>query len=722
MAADSSRTASQPPGQVRRTAFRQVAGLSILLYVLLALYFSKPHPAHALSVLSPVMDLLLQFGQRLRLFYQGPEVWWTMLPPITVLVVCAGFRSFRKLAFLPGPAIAALPLVVCAHILFLCGFPGWSFTMFGSAALIALMVIPVPEPAFRPPTAAGDTGIRIAGFVLLPAAFLVLFYRIDNWLPEPFLWSPPNFYETYEIMRGRIDIWRHAVIWGQARETTSAENIFYLAMILPMIRLFGFRILTFRLLSAIGAVTGLFLTYRWLEETLNRRAAVYGTSFLAVSGWYLFHSRSETHLIFLIPLIAFALRNLLSGLQKKCRRDLIFAGIATGIFPYFYAVARVLPFFFVGWLLARGIIGTWRERNQNTIRPLIRHHLLQPLGAFLLPICILCAPQLTDPGNMLSVYFSGRGEHVINMTRHPDIVKMLLDDPNAEPPYPLSLRIRLAKQIINRNVTNLSSSLLGRNRNLNLPLAYCNAQYISPAFAVLMMLGLFLSFTAKRREAGGFMVSFTAVGILPCLLSNLVTPGRLLILLLPASFFIGTAFDCLEREAVSCFSRRWVLIRIVMVSIFLLLAVMELPGFHTPSDTMPAPGRVAKICERIRHHPPGRRVILVLSSWDCFHAGLIRVNLYQWLRSRPVERLEMFFMDDDFSRLIARIKQGEFDRQVVVFFLEQGKDSLQAPAREVADSIFEKYTGGQFLPFEDWLVEYRIGEPAAPVSYLRDTQ
>lgn len=698
----------------RRGALKTATAIIMLvvLYWGAAFYFNQPTEGYALQGISPVMESIIANSYVVRNYVETNYRHVVMGLGILTGVMYLAWLIFRKYRKFPGLMHPALTIAVIAQYLLIYEYYELGFVVYGLAGVVAflharLKSVVQPWDAYEPYRIHHYV---IAGFLVV-LGFVYLFYRIDNWVPCNFRWSDPSFYDVYQFMQGKLDMWSYAVIWKQQRETTSGECVLYVLPMLGLIKVFGFKILTFRLFSTFVAATILFLTYFIFNRFYNRRVAFIATGVMAVSGWHLLYARSETYVIFTIALPLFTYLMFLYGILEGRLWGFIGAGFGIGIIPYFYSVMRIIPMFLIMYMVTRGVLDIiWFNRHRLSFKQRVRasarrNFLAIPL--MLGPFLVVAAPQFTDLVEVKKMYFSGRGEHVVNMTQHPHIMTMLLDDPTATGPYPLELRIRVGAGIMWSNITSFLRNLFGLRTSM-ISMEY--ERLMNSGFSVFMFLGLFLTISRWREERYLFMLLWLFFGIILAMGANLITPARVMIGVSPASFFIGTAIDQLWREWERMLGKAKLLAVLPFFGLIGGLYMAETTNFYPKYGQNEWISKPHEASVLVQENLKKTDVMMVFPTWNFYAEGYMRVYLEEWLKAHQDHTLELYFMFSNFNQLQQDILGGVFDERKVLFIIENNPESGADDARKILEAIKQRYPDLKIVLHNDWAWLIQFGE------------
>ncbi|MBN2054362.1 glycosyltransferase family 39 protein [bacterium] len=659
----------------------------------------------ALQAFSPFMEFLIATSLDLRdIMLKNHKIVVLVLGAVTLTLYISWFLLRRRHRF-PGLLHPALVCAVVAQYLLYNESYEFGFITYAAAFFLALTSVRLAGSAvpwdgwepYKPRHIIGITAIFLT-------AFLMLFYRLDNWVPCCFRWAEPTFWDTYQFLHGKMDVWKHAVILGQSRETTSGECIFYLGMMVPLIKLFGFKIVTFRMLSVFGGILTLILSYVFFDRFHHRRIALLATAYLAVSGWLLLYARSETYVLFMVPLALFTFHMFSLGLFNDNLWSFAWAGLGIGLMPYFYAPIRIMPIILIGYLLVRGFLDvTWFNRRRplgSRLIAALRRYLL-PLLVIFTVFMIVISPQFTDIPQVKRMYFSGRGEHVINMTAHPHIMKMLLDDPTAEPPYPLDLRVRVGAGIIWSNIVSFFKNVFGLRP---VPISFEYERLLVGGLALLGILGLGITVSRWREERHLLMLIWLLFGVSLAMGSNMISPARVLLAVIPIAFFIAVGVDGLWREWESVLGRAAVLAVPVFLTCFTALLLSEITTFYPKLGTYEFISKPHQASEKVKSYLPETEVIMVFPTWNFYAEGYLRVYLDEWFQTQDPNRLILYFMFSDYDELIADIGAGVYDKRGVVFMIENNQqEEIASKANDVLAAVRDRWSDKEARLVGDWM-------------------
>ncbi len=528
----------------------------------------------------------------------------------------------------------------------------------------------------------------------MAVSFTFLFYRLDIWTIDFFSWSQPNFYDLMTYWTGERDVFKHAVVWGQGRETTSGENIIYVAMSFSFFKIFGVRVLTLRLLNAIAGFITLGLVYRFCRRYYNSKIGILTVFLMGFSPWYNLYTRSETHVFFTMPLGLLAVWAFMNGFIEKRRVYFFWAGIVCSIIPYFYSVNRFLPFFLIFILLINAL---WKLKEirrfnfylKNAILPIIFLFagIIPPTTPQLLFTGMIptSLPQYEKPGYPVRNFFSGRGEQIFNMTRSYWYMEQIFDEDPGQPPYSLMKRLDAVRRIVTKNTRELLRNFSGL-MEARVALHYHN--FLNPYLFPFLICGVYIGLSRILQARYWLLLLWGFNGIFPTLGSNLVTPGRPLPALIPMFILIAHTFTMLLSE-IRVILGKWFgrLVNLVLLAVFITgISTCEVGEFFDPADkekTWRAPHTTAyDIEQEIMKNP----VYVVYASWYFYDEGVIRIETYEERQKPESHPMHLYFQDADFQSLVQDLDQSPRSFRPSTFYfplnIVDARDEVVKPVLE----------------------------------------
>ncbi len=628
------------------------AAIFFLIYCLIITRHERPF---VLQTFSPLYELMIVKGQALRAWmpshqYLFPLFFWIIL---IILLAAAGIKYPQKKHF---PLIfAGLSLSVLGQYLIVKEFPyfGVWCHLWGGIIVLRSMIKNRKNITFGQKLPLSWRWILLG--LLMFVAFTVIFYRLDRFRTDYYLWSEPGLYDLVRIMDGKLNPLEYSVVWGQGRQTTSGENIFYVAMAVAFFKLLGVKFLTIRMLNATAALITLPLVYLCVKRFFSSSAALLTLFLISFSTWHWHYIRSETHVFFTVPLALLAYCFFLNGLSKPSLPAFFAAGIVCGIMPYFYAPLRIIPIVLLLYLIIRSfIIRTPVNQNNNKLLSLVKVKILPHL-LLILGFSIPTLPQFQHLQQVKNVYFSGRGEQVFNMTKHPHIMKKFIDDPSLEPPYPISLRIKVAGKIIFSNLQKLMKNFAGLMPGRT---AWDETNFVRAFLFPFVIVGIFACLANIKKEPYLIMLIWTFFGIAPTLAANMVLAARPLPVLVPIHFFAAQGIIVVLSELSGLFSK--ILGRIVIIpalaGLCLFTAVMSTAEYFNPAKQDGAQKLIMITALDIRKEISKRDVYVIYPTWTYYAEGVIAFENYEETHSQDAYELNFHLFDSDFEGLMTDIK------------------------------------------------------------------
>jgi len=151
---------------------------------------------------------------------------------------------------------------------------------------VGVPILAKPEPEFP------------IWLISLPLLVIPLLYRLDSFLQDQALWSPPTLYTLIEFISGRLAVIPNTIIWQQGRETTSQESLIWVGLALPCMKLFGVKLLTLRWISTLSGISTLVFWGILVHRHLGKWLAFLAVVVLGLTPIFLAYGRTETYVGF----------------------------------------------------------------------------------------------------------------------------------------------------------------------------------------------------------------------------------------------------------------------------------------------------------------------------------------------------------------------------------------------------------------------------------------